>query len=185
MDFKRQMHSNGRFFFGDWHNVEAFVLSPQWHGDFLLRFPECCAPYECCRSLSMTLPPVLAYHPSVILDNKVGASSLWHLGITKYYVLTVMHFVVVSLDSAACYHCADSCLPLSSRSVIFLLQTRLQTRIHDSRLCYLLDGSQFYYALAYATSQRSTEVDWTPSDIDESWLLYTFDFGLVQGVSIG
>lgn len=56
----------------------------------------------------------LAYYLSLILEDQVGASGRWHLGISQFDKLVVIYFLFVARDGATGYQCGDSFLRLSS-----------------------------------------------------------------------
>lgn len=54
----------------------------------------------------------------MLLEDRAGASSLWHSVIKEYCVLSAMFFTFVAPDGAVGYHCYGSHLLNSSRSVL-------------------------------------------------------------------
>lgn len=169
-----RMFSNGRFVFLDWHIVEAFATPLQQRGDLYVNCSVWWRPFECFWLLFLESPLIFAYCSSVILDDKVVTSSLWHLATTQYFILAAMSFLVLAGDGASGYQCADSCLHLSCLGVLFLLPTRLRTPIQHYWFRHLKYGTAFDHASAYVAIQLLAMVDWMPCGTDERSPYYTF-----------
>lgn len=98
MVFDICMHSSSSVLLLRWHDVKAFSLQPQKHGDFHVSRPALWPSYECCRLLSVLPPRTIMYYLLVISGNMVGNSSLCHLEIIEYCVLAVMPFLATACD---------------------------------------------------------------------------------------
>lgn len=77
-----------------------------------------------------------------MLDNKVCASGLWNMAITKYGVLAFMPPIVVTGEAAVGYQFAEYFF-LSSCSVLSSLLVALETVIHNYGFCLLINPSEF------------------------------------------
>lgn len=142
------MCSSGPLLFLGWHYVDSFALQPQQHGELYVSSTACRLPYECFPVLSVPWPSTFTYDSSILLQNRAGSSSLWHLTITEYCVLSIMRSLLVARDGAVEYQCSDSRIIHLSRVVLVPLPARLQSRVHEHGFRHLIDGPAFNYASA-------------------------------------
>lgn len=145
--------------------------------------PEWWEPFECCRALPVSTPPMSANYRNLDIDDHSAVRAVWHRGALGLVRLALMCFSVVAECGALGYDCHDLHMGHVCCIVITSLSSIAPRYVDQYGAAHFVTGCTFDQSSAYLVYRRFAGINWSSFGPTDCWFACTFNNGRVSQLS--